>query len=199
MHSFLIVSGNKDKIEQEVEKIKNALKATIHRHDATKIEDVRELSSITKLKFSSPTLFYLREIDKSTQEAANALLKSIEEPQENVYYALSAKSLYYVLPTISSRCQIIEIKGFNKKKSNYSKTVISGKFKDKVKLIENIKGKEEALEFIENTIYELHHLLKSKREVASVVKTIKHANLIRNNLYKNGNVSLQLSKFIIDS
>ncbi len=40
-----------------------------------------------------------------TRQAANALLKTLEEPQNNHYFIILAPSLRSVLPTIASRCQ----------------------------------------------------------------------------------------------
>ncbi len=41
------------------------------------------------------------------QEAANSLLKMLEEPPENNMFILTAQSSREILPTISSRCQIV--------------------------------------------------------------------------------------------
>ena len=48
------------------------------------------------------------EADKLTGEAANKLLKSLEEPPAHVYFVLVSSAPQRVLPTIVSRCQVIE-------------------------------------------------------------------------------------------
>lgn len=47
------------------------------------------------------------EAQKMTTEAANALLKSLEEPPEGTVFFLLSTSLAQVLPTIASRCQAV--------------------------------------------------------------------------------------------
>lgn len=54
-------------------------------------------------------IFIIHNIDKSTDEAQNKLLKVLEEPPQNVYFLLSAKSFERVLPTIRSRCERIRV------------------------------------------------------------------------------------------
>lgn len=51
----------------------------------------------------------LEEAHLLTTEAQNALLKVLEEPPENTLIVLSAESKEALLPTILSRCQIIEL------------------------------------------------------------------------------------------
>lgn len=54
-------------------------------------------------------IFIIKNFDNSTEEAQNKLLKVLEEPPENVYFLLSAKSEERVLPTIKSRCDKMTI------------------------------------------------------------------------------------------
>lgn len=54
-------------------------------------------------------IFIINNIDVSTEEAQNKLLKILEEPPKNVYFLLSAKSEEKVLSTIKSRCDKIKI------------------------------------------------------------------------------------------
>jgi len=54
-------------------------------------------------------VFIINNFDQSTEEAQNKLLKVLEEPPQNVYFLLSAKSEERVLPTIRSRCDKIKI------------------------------------------------------------------------------------------
>nr|WP_306305561.1 hypothetical protein [Lactococcus fujiensis] len=50
----------------------------------------------------------IREADKMHQNAANALLKSIEEPENDTYIFLISQNENLVLPTILSRTQVIK-------------------------------------------------------------------------------------------
>lgn len=54
-------------------------------------------------------IFVINNIDVSTDEAQNKLLKVLEEPPKNVYFLISAKSEDKVLATIKSRCDKIKI------------------------------------------------------------------------------------------
>ncbi len=50
---------------------------------------------------------------KMNREAANALLKTLEEPPERTFLILTASSLNALLPTIVSRCQVISCSGLD--------------------------------------------------------------------------------------
>ncbi len=53
-------------------------------------------------------VWVILEADRLTVEAANKLLKSLEEPPAFVYFLLVTSALERVLPTIVSRCQTVE-------------------------------------------------------------------------------------------
>lgn len=55
-------------------------------------------------------IYILENIENATKEAMNALLKILEEPTEGIYALFTTKNINRVLPTIQSRCQVIEIK-----------------------------------------------------------------------------------------
>jgi DNA polymerase-3 subunit delta' len=63
-------------------------------------------------------IFVINNIDISTEEAQNKLLKVLEEPQKNVYFLLSAQTLENVLPTIKSRCDKIKINALEEETIN---------------------------------------------------------------------------------
>jgi len=54
--------------------------------------------------------FLIAETDKMTSRAANALLKTLEEPPDYVFIFLIAQDANLVLPTIKSRCSVIKFK-----------------------------------------------------------------------------------------
>ena len=55
-------------------------------------------------------IFIVREIERATPPAANALLKTLEEPPPQVVVLLTATRRDQVLPTILSRCQIVNLR-----------------------------------------------------------------------------------------
>lgn len=70
------------------------------------VEDSNKISaeSFVKPIFADKKIFVIYDIDKSTEEAQNKLLKIFEEPNENVFYLISTSNMEKVLPTIRSRC-----------------------------------------------------------------------------------------------
>ena len=54
-------------------------------------------------------IFIIKNIDNSTEQAQNKLLKVLEEPPKNVYFLISCASADKVLPTIKSRCDKIYV------------------------------------------------------------------------------------------
>ena len=55
-------------------------------------------------------IFIIREIERATPPAANALLKTLEEPPPQVILLLTSAHRDQLLPTILSRCQIIGLR-----------------------------------------------------------------------------------------
>jgi DNA polymerase-3 subunit delta' len=55
-------------------------------------------------------VFIIREIERATAPAANALLKTLEEPPPQVILLLTSTRRDQVLPTVLSRCQIIPLR-----------------------------------------------------------------------------------------
>jgi DNA polymerase-3 subunit delta' len=102
-----------------------------------KIDRVREI--IYKASSSSyegrKKVFILRNVEKMRTEAANALLKIIEEPGEGTFFILTSHSLN-ILPTILSRSVAVHIK-----KKNFEELGISqGEYEFFFGDIEDIKS-----------------------------------------------------------
>ncbi|OQA38680.1 MAG: DNA polymerase III subunit tau [Chloroflexi bacterium ADurb.Bin325] len=55
-------------------------------------------------------VFIIREIERATPPAANALLKTLEEPAPHVVLLLTSNRRDQVLPTILSRCQVMGLR-----------------------------------------------------------------------------------------
>ena len=71
------------------------------------IDDVRDLKE--KVQFApsvaSAKVYIIDEVHMMTKEAFNALLKTLEEPPDHVYFILATTELHKVPDTIQSRCQ----------------------------------------------------------------------------------------------
>ena len=77
-----------------------------------KVEQVRDLQyglhlAPTSAKFRIALLF---DFEAATDSAANALLKTLEEPPGNVIILITAESAESLLPTIVSRCEVIRLR-----------------------------------------------------------------------------------------
>jgi hypothetical protein len=82
-----------------------------------KIEDIRILNEKINLKpFQlARKIFIIQDAQRMGPEAANALLKTLEEPPQNASVVLIAKSAGELLPTIISRCKLVR---FSENKNN---------------------------------------------------------------------------------
>jgi DNA polymerase-3 subunit gamma/tau len=77
-----------------------------------KIDDVRELrQGVSTMPFSSEYKMYIvDEVHMLTNEAFNALLKTLEEPPKHVIFVLATTEMHKVPDTIISRCQTYTFK-----------------------------------------------------------------------------------------
>lgn len=77
-----------------------------------KIDEIREIvtRSAWGASISKWRVVVIEDSDRMTEAAANALLKSLEEPGASTIWLLCAPSLHDVLPTIRSRCRHITLK-----------------------------------------------------------------------------------------
>ena len=81
------------------------------REKSIKIDQLRKLLESLALNplQAGKRVVMILEIDTMTVQAQNALLKSLEEPDEGTYFLLSTKNEQAVLPTIMSRCRLMRL------------------------------------------------------------------------------------------
>jgi DNA polymerase III delta prime subunit len=197
VHAYLL-TGKGSNVDQEATKISKSLGATLMEFPLTKIEDVRALLGYTKLSLTSPQAIYIKGIEEATPETQNAFLKSLEEPQKNLYYILTASSITKVLPTISSRCQVIRLvsqeASIDPDIARFSKMNLA----ERLVFIENIRKRESAINFLDGFISLRHqHLVKGRGNLVYPARDLKKAVSALNALKANGNVLLQLTNFVI--
>ena len=106
------------------------------------IDDIRELRD--GIKFS-PTksrykVFIIDESHQLTKEAANALLKTLEEPPSHAIFILATTEVHKMIPTILSRCQRFDFRKLTLPEIFKKLSVITEK--------EKIKIEKPALELI---------------------------------------------------
>ena len=74
-------------------------------------EQITDLKNIfsRKSQYTKESIYIIKEAEKMNKEAANTMLKFLEEPEENIigFFITNAKD--NILTTIQSRCQHIEI------------------------------------------------------------------------------------------
>ena len=81
-------------------------------HKDIRIDQVRALQHTLALSPYSAQyrIALLPDFQRATEEAANALLKTLEEPPDKVILLLTADTLESLLPTIVSRCEVIRLR-----------------------------------------------------------------------------------------
>ncbi len=88
-----------------------------HEKASIGVDDVRiQINNDIQIKpYSSPYKIYIiDEAEKLTEQAQNALLKTIEEPPAYAVIILLANNLSALLPTILSRCVTLKLKAVDK-------------------------------------------------------------------------------------
>lgn len=77
------------------------------------IEQIRELADFINISShrGGPKVVLIHPAEALNPHAANALLKSLEEPPAGVHFLMVAHRAHYLLPTIKSRCQLVALAG----------------------------------------------------------------------------------------
>ena len=177
------------------------------------IENIREIISLTETKQTDKFFIIVRHAELLTEGASNALLKTIEEPGQNIHIIFFTKNPNLLLPTIKSRAM-----QFYLKQTNYlnNPPKVTADVMDLAKrllvvdkitlptLIEeitkkstkNTTNKQEnnkafTLKIIETTI-ELAYKSYFKTQNILFLKKIEGLSIAYQNIQKNGNNKLQL-------
>lgn len=81
----------------------------------TGVDNIRELieSSQYKAIRGQVKVFIIDEVHMLSKSAFNALLKTLEEPYDHVYYILATTEIHKVPPTILSRCMRCSLSAFS--------------------------------------------------------------------------------------
>ena len=198
MHAYLIVGKDEGKNEEKISLLLRQLKTKRLDTIINKINDVRDLSSYTKLGQSEPIAIVIKNIDSASIEAQNAFLKSLEEPQDKINYVLTAKGFSNIPQTILSRCKIIRQIGVgdNSNSEKFIREFLNYTLSEKMNYITGVKTKEDALIFSQTIIVGVHSLL-SESPSTEYAKIINSAEILLNAIKANGNIQLHLTNFII--
>lgn len=80
---------------------------SVKKDSVTSIEDD---FSKTPLERDGKMVYVITQIENMTPDAANSILKFLEEPSEDTYAILTANNESKVLPTIISRCEVFRLR-----------------------------------------------------------------------------------------
>jgi DNA polymerase III delta prime subunit len=197
MTSFIIVSKDKNKRDEYLKEFYK--KHTIDVFDQTiltldnsvkqnsasiGIEDIKQMQKklfLKPLKGETKAVI-LEDAELLTIEAQNALLKVLEEPPQHTLIVLSTNTKETLLPTIISRCQLIQLEEEELILSEKEKTELQTFLEDlpkwgigeRLKKAEQLaKDKNKAIEWIEKLI------LVTREKMLTSEDSIFYANIIR--------------------
>ena len=121
-----------------------------------KIDQIRELQEYIALKPSARyKVVIIDNFSSANLQAQNALLKTLEEPPQGVVFILIATKRGEVLPTILSRCQVLEFKPL---KGEQIEKLLSGK--DIPPLLKELAREEGSLSVLNLPYERLQELFK---------------------------------------
>lgn len=152
------------------------------------IERIRNLKKTCSLKSfeGRGRVVIIAEAHKMTQEAANSLLKLLEEPPEKMHFILETSALTQILPTIISRCQTMSFATLSEKEIEAALVKREKLPAEKAQLIARIAFGDygRALELIDEDLSEqrrfsvdiLRQLLKSDYDRLILVESIMKEN-----------------------
>lgn len=117
------------------------------------IESLQADFALTALEEKGRKVYIIHLIEKANPTAVNRLLKFLEEPAEDVFAILTTENITKVLPTIISRCQIIRLKGRDKKQLVKELLSLNLEQSDAYILASFNNSKEEVEELLKETNY----------------------------------------------
>lgn len=193
MHAYLIVASDTGLAQEKTQEILTKHNLIRRDWELSKIADVRQLENFTKLSLNTPTAIVIANFENASIAAQNAFLKNLEEPQSKLKFIICSRTLGNILPTIHSRCELIELKTnkiFSNNLLDLAKEFLKNDYEGRYKIFTKINKREEALEFCEALLQQAREQMK-KGELQS-----KYTANIQNcfqAIHRNGNVALQLT------
>lgn len=153
---------------------------SIKKGDIEYIQDTFKKSSLE----GKAKIYIIENIESATKEAMNTLLKMLEEPTSGIYAIFTTNNISRVLPTILSRCQVIDIKP-DSKEVIYKALIKSNISEEAAKILTYLSASEEEAKNLYDERFEY-----MQTEVINFIEDLytKRMNLIINvqtNLLKN--------------
>ena len=153
---------------------------SIKKGDIEYIQDTFKKSSLE----GKAKIYIIENIESATKEAMNTLLKMLEEPTSGIYAIFTTNNISRVLPTILSRCQVIDIKP-DSKEVIYKALIKSNIPEEAAKILTYLSASEEEAKNLYDERFEY-----MQTEIINFIEDLytKRMNLIINiqtNLLKN--------------
>lgn len=185
--------------------IKNALILKPEEKSVITIDDVRDVTKNLLTKQTEDRFIIIRPAEKLGLDAANALLKNLEEPKDKVHFVLVTSKPSELLPTILSRAAIYFLREntpvdsdilADKKLKDLAKRFIVAKPADLPALAEEVTKKKDGIrEYALNVLtVTIEMLYKSyfKTQNPIFVKKLPAFLTAYENISKNGHIKLHL-------
>ena len=229
MQSFLITNGNEQtRLEKAEEIIGRKISALGNDPDffllqaeesSIGIEEIRNLQKKLTLKpFSgNQKICLILEAQNLTLEAQNSFLKTLEEPPKDTKILLSLPEASLLIPTVVSRCQLINLSPKIEQTSNEEEkkiidfiekmiTLSSGQRLKEIEKEEFLKDRQLAIEWLDKLIFMVRkNMLEHYRETPNYQLLITNYSILfrllncaKSRLSSNCNVRLVVENFLLD-
>ena len=175
-----------------------------------KKDEIQTLKSDLSVKsFYGKKIYWIKDIEKMTEQAANSLLKILEEPEDDIIAILSCKNISAILPTIISRCQQVKLIGHSENieieqneelitiTNEYIKRYMRKPHLANIYLLEKLKSKDEVVEFFKYLSMEVSKSYSDEiaSDVVNISKVQEKILQAQADLNGNVNATLVLEKF----
>ena len=176
-----------------------------------KKDEIQTLKSDLSVKsFYGKKIYWIKDIEKMTEQAANSLLKFLEEPEDDIIAILSCKNISAVLPTIISRCQQIKLIGQSENieiKQNeelihiiaeYVRRYINKPHLANIYVLEKLKTKDDIVEFFKHLSIKINNSYTENNlhDALNISRVQEKVLLAVTDLNSNVNATLVLEKFL---
>ena len=176
-----------------------------------KKDEIQTLKSDLSVKsFYGKKIYWIKDIEEMTEQAANSLLKFLEEPEDDIIAILSCKNISAVLPTIISRCQQIKLIGQSENieiKQNeelihiiaeYVRRYINKPHLANIYVLEKLKTKDDIVEFFKHLSIKINNSYTENNlhDALNISRVQEKVLLAVTDLNSNINATLVLEKFL---
>ena len=176
-----------------------------------KKDEIQTLKSDLSVKsFYGKKIYWIKDIEKMTEQAANSLLKFLEEPEDDIIAILSCKNISAVLPTIISRCQQIKLIGQSENieieqneelihiVAEYVRRYINKPHLANIYVLEKLKTKDDIVEFFKHLSIKINNSYTENNlhDALNISRVQEKVLLAVTDLNSNVNATLVLEKFL---